>query len=146
MYDMTLSPREAIAKFQDLFNEHYYRCIFTALFACSPPSHVRFTPLPPQPKHEPAKPFARHHAPIFLHPRSIAGDCIRFSVFKYPLFMRCVLQAMDELDNSCAFSKRLYVPPTYAELRKIINIAQVKALVQPSIASIHAACRISLQF
>lgn len=36
------------------------------------------------------------------------------------------LQAMDELDNSCAFSKRLYVPPTYAELRKIINIAQAK--------------------
>ena len=29
MYDMTLSPREAIAKFQDLFNEHYYRCDFT---------------------------------------------------------------------------------------------------------------------
>jgi hypothetical protein len=37
-----------------------------------------------------------------------------------------VIQAMDELDNSCAFSKRLYVPPTYAELRKIINIAQVE--------------------
>jgi hypothetical protein len=34
---------------------------------------------------------------------------------------------MDELDNSCAFSKRLYVPPTYAELRKIINIAQAEA-------------------
>ena len=38
--------------------------------------------------------------------------------------IQSVLQAMDELDNSCAFSKRLYVPPTYAELRKIINIAQ----------------------
>ena len=35
---------------------------------------------------------------------------------------------MDELENSCAFSKRLYVPPTYAELRKIVNIAQVQAL------------------
>jgi hypothetical protein len=31
MYDMTLSPREAIAKFQDLFNEHYYRCVLTSL-------------------------------------------------------------------------------------------------------------------
>ena len=38
-----------------------------------------------------------------------------------------LIQAMDELDNSCAFSKRLYVPPTYAELRKIINIAQAEA-------------------
>ena len=44
MYDMTLSPREAIAKFQDLFNEHYYGCESALCFARSHPSHAGSAP------------------------------------------------------------------------------------------------------
>jgi hypothetical protein len=49
MYDMTLSPREAIAKFQDLFNEHYYR--LKPFKACPPSTHILFWI---QPQHEPS--------------------------------------------------------------------------------------------
>jgi hypothetical protein len=65
-----------------------------------------------------------------------------FSIIKFS----CIAQAMDELENSCAFSKRLYVPPTYAELRKIVNIAQAEALDPPSTDShmIHCNCDESL--
>ncbi len=120
---MTLSPREAIAKFQDLFNEHYYRFIFASRFFCNP-----FLSLLHQPRHESPQQLDRHQAAVLLHPRSVASDMSQSICSENQAVLMCrfpPLQAMDELDNSCAFSKRLYVPPTYAELRKIINIAQV---------------------
>jgi hypothetical protein len=146
---MTLSPREAIAKFQDLFNEHYYRCV------CSARSH-------------PSDTQSRWFSPRTSRLSSLLGikqpffctlDLLQASASDSLLptintwqspsktylqhAIHHVIQAMDELDNSCAFSKRLYVPPTYAELRKIINIAQV-APVCTTRRSAVAASRFSI--
>jgi hypothetical protein len=99
-----------------------------------------------QPQDKSSQQLAWYQAALFLHPGSAAGESQQLAASRHqPLktylqqAIYHVIQAMDELDNSCAFSKRLYVPPTYAELRKIINIAQVQPPSASSCCPHHTA-------